>query len=271
MKFKTIFFLFNGIILFSFLFIALMPLFVLGGEYTLIFWGENWFLAVIFLLFISVLDTYFIINWKMFSLLEKEDWPGLTAYLEQQIYDKKRITHRNVRMMVNTSLTVSNLDKISRLEKEIREKKYDWLSRYGTMLGIPYLLSQNYKEGKDFFQECLNKAKPGDTPWLQWCYAFILISNQELEDAFPYLKTLGSSVKDPVLQMLSLYLQDSTKAGSEKADEMNSLKEDFLKRFPDKKSLERILNKTRSNNITVLLLSSILDDSLKWMYGEADA
>ena len=103
MKFKTIFFLFNGIILFSFLFIALMPLFVLGGEYTRIFWGENWFLALLFLIFISVLDAYFMMNWKMFSYLKKEDWPGLTAYLEKEIYEKQRLSARNIKMMINTS------------------------------------------------------------------------------------------------------------------------------------------------------------------------
>ncbi|OQY32642.1 MAG: hypothetical protein B6241_10435 [Spirochaetaceae bacterium 4572_59] len=266
MKFKTIFFLFNGIILFSFLFIALMPLFVLGGEYTMIFWEENWFLAVIFLLFISVLDSYFIINWKMFSLLESEDWPGLTAYLEQQIYEKNRITHKNVRMMVNTSLTISNLDKISRLEKEIREKKPEWMSRYGTMLGIPYLLNQNHEEGKAFFKDCLNKAKVAESFWLQWCYSFILLSGKEVDEAESYLKDLGKQEKDPVLQMLSLYLYKSTTGDPVKLDEMKPLKEAFLTKFPTRKSLDRVLNKTRSNNVTVLLLSSILDDSLNWMF-----
>ena len=267
MKFKTIFFLFNGIILFSFLFIALMPLFILGGEYTIIFWGENWFLAVVFLLFISVLDAYFIINWKMFSLLEKEDWPGLTAYLENQIFEKNRITHRNVRMMVNTSLTISNLDKISRLEKEIREKKNGWLSRYGTSLGIPYLLNQNLEEGKVFFQECMNAPKGAADPWLRWCYAFLLLSGQELDEAAPYLKELAGQDKDPVLQLLSLYLFDSAFQNTDSKDELSESKDEFLKKFPLRTSLEKILNKTRNNNITVMLLATILDDSLNWMFG----
>jgi len=267
MKFKTIFFLFNGIILFSFLFIALMPLFILGGEYTRIFWAENWFLAVIFLLFISLLDAYFILNWSMFSLLEKEDWPALTAYLENEVYEKKRITHRNVRMMVNTSLTISNLDKITRLEKEVRDKKTAWLSRYGTMLGIPYLLNENREQGKFFFQECLNGARDRDKPWLQWCYSFVLLSGGDSSEAAPYLKDLSAQEKDPVLRLLSMYLYTSSLPEQERNGDSAGMKEEFLKKHPERKSLDRALNRSRSNNVTVLLLSSILEDSLSWMYG----
>jgi hypothetical protein len=208
----------------------------------------------------------------MFSLLEREDWPGLTAYLETEIYEKKRITHRNVRMMVNTSLTISNPDKISRLEKEIREKKSEWLSRYGTMLGIPYLLNQKLDEGKSFFQECLNGAKPAEMPWLQWCYAFLHLSGQDPQGASPYLKNLGEQEKDPVLQLLSLYLYSSSTSDDQNTlHEMTEAKEGFLKRFPSRNSLDKTLNKTRSSNVTVLLLSSILDDSLNWMYGDVNA
>lgn len=266
MKFKTIFFLFNGIILFSFLFIALMPLFVLGGEYTRIFWGENWFLALIFLVFISVLDAYFMINWKMFSLLEKEDWPGLTAYLENEVYEKNRLNSRNIRMMINTSLTISNLDKIIRLEKEIREKKPNLLGRYGAMLGIPYLLNQNKEEGKVFFRECINRGTPKDLPWLQWCYSFLLLSGKELEEANPYLSDLSSQNKDSILRLLSLYLL-STISENSTNEVLEQNKAAFLIKFPDRISLQKEVRKSKNNNIVVLLLSSILDDSQSWLYG----
>ncbi len=260
MKFKTIFFLFNGIILFSFLFIALMPLFVLGGDYTRIFWEENWFLALIFILFISVLDGYFLMNWRMFSLLEREDWPGLTAYLEKEIYEKKKITSRNIRMMVNTSLTISNLDKIKRLENEVSDKKPLILAKHGILLGIPYLLEQNLEEGKLFFTNCINGASDKDKPWLQWCYAFLLLSGRENDEAVPYLADLSKTGKDPVLKLLSIYLLSTS---SQDTDE---LKKEFLEEYPDRDKLEKIITRSKGNNIVVLLLSSILDDSRNWLY-----
>ena len=264
MKFKTIFFLFNAIILFSFLFIALMPLFVLGGEYTRIFWKENWFLALIFLLFISVLDGYFLMNWKMFTLLEKEDWPGLIAYLERQIYEKKKITSRNIRMMVNTSLTVSNLDKISRLEKEVSDKKPEILAKHGILLGIPYLLEQNLEEGKAFFTGCINNASEKDKPWLQWCYAFLLLSGREKDEAAPYLSDLGRSGKDQVLKLLSIYLLSTIASPGD--GEPEALKKSFLDENPSREKLEKIITRTKGDNVVVLLLSSILDDARNWLY-----
>ncbi|MDC7231736.1 MAG: hypothetical protein PQJ58_00770 [Spirochaetales bacterium] len=264
MKFKTIFFLFNGIILFSFLFIALMPLFVLGGDYTRIFWEENWFLALIFLVFISVLDAYFIINWKMFSLLEKEDWPGLTAWLENEVYEKGRITSRNIKMMVNTSLTVSNLDKISRLEKEVSEKKPALLGSNGLQLGIPYLLNQKKEEGREFYQRCINTASKKNLPWLRWCHSFLLLSAQDMDEAVPHLKDLSRTTGDPVLRLLSLYLLSS--AVKEGDDELEEVKSAFLGNYPDRKSLEKYIARSKSDNVVVLLLSSILDDSQNWIY-----
>jgi len=266
MKFKTIFFLFNGIILFSFLFIALMPLFVLGAEYTRIFWGENWFLALIFVIFISVLDSYFIINWRMFSLLEKEDWPGLTAYLEDEIYNKNKLNQRNIRMMVNTSLTISNLEKIIRLEKEISEKKPLFLGKFGTILGIPFLLNQNREEGKAFFRKCIEQAGDKDLPWLNWSYSFLLLSGRETDEASPLLANLTEQDGDSILKLLSMYLI-STIPGMEDDQIQKQNKESFLQKYPTRKSLQSEITKTKNKNVVVLLLSSILDDSQVWIYG----
>ena len=48
MKFKAIFVIFNLIILVSFLFIFLIPFFMLGWDYTQVFWTENWSVALVF-------------------------------------------------------------------------------------------------------------------------------------------------------------------------------------------------------------------------------
>ncbi len=69
MKFKTIFILFNAVIIFSFLIIYFMPLMMLGWEYATVFWSKNWFLPLLFAGVLALLNTYFISNWKLFSLL----------------------------------------------------------------------------------------------------------------------------------------------------------------------------------------------------------
>ncbi|NLJ47390.1 MAG: hypothetical protein GX430_12650, partial [Treponema sp.] len=62
MKFKTIFILFNAVVAFSFLFIFLFPLFILGGEYAVGFWKTNWFLGILFLVILGILNWFFLSN-----------------------------------------------------------------------------------------------------------------------------------------------------------------------------------------------------------------
>ena len=69
MKFRTIFILFNVVIIVSFLFVFLLPLFLLGPESSLGFWKGNWYLALFFLALIAGLNAFFIVNRQTFVLV----------------------------------------------------------------------------------------------------------------------------------------------------------------------------------------------------------
>ena len=116
MKFKGIFVIFNSVVAFSFLFVFLMPLFVLDGAAYGIFLASNWYLAKAFLGVMGVLNAYFIVNWKIFRLLEREDWPALNEVLKNRLFEQKRYTSRDVALFVNTSLLMSDISSIERLE-----------------------------------------------------------------------------------------------------------------------------------------------------------
>ena len=73
MKFRLIFIVFNVVLVISFLVIYVTPLLILGWSYTRIFWANNWYLPVIFVGIIGVLNAYFASNRKLFRLLENED------------------------------------------------------------------------------------------------------------------------------------------------------------------------------------------------------
>ena len=82
MKFKTIFIIFNVVIVFSFLFIFFMPLFLLGGDYFVDFFFNNWFIGILFVITLFIFNFYFLQNWQLFRLLENEDWNKLIEFLE---------------------------------------------------------------------------------------------------------------------------------------------------------------------------------------------
>ena len=57
----------------------------------------------------------------------------MTRYLEEKIYVKGQFRRQYIRLMINTSLAVSNLDKIDRLAKEISDRKPGLLPRYALL------------------------------------------------------------------------------------------------------------------------------------------
>ncbi len=85
MKFRTIYILFNVVIAVSFVFVFFLPFFLLGWDYSLEFWKGSWYLALFFIVLLGVLNAFFAWNWKVFSLVEKEDWSGLSAHLVELI------------------------------------------------------------------------------------------------------------------------------------------------------------------------------------------
>jgi hypothetical protein len=267
-KFKTIFILFNIIVIFAFLFITLIPLIMLGSEYSSLFWSQNWILVAVFILFISILDGYFIKNWKLFRYLEEEDWPGLLFYLEEQIFDRKKLNKRYITLYINGALSVSNLDKIDRLEAEVRDKKPELLSFSGLQFGINRLLKRDSGGAEEYFREILSLEKLKDREWIQWCLAFSCYSDKRPEDAMePLMAILESSVKDPVLRLLDCYLLDTLrdKVPLEKQELLSNKTLILKKEIVSQTAWNRALEKSRESNILSVFMSSLIEDAHKWI------
>jgi len=261
MKFKSIFFLFNIVVIFSFSLIFLLPLILLSGSYSSVFWLDNWYLAAVFLFLIVLLDSYFLINWKLFIYLEKEDWNNLTLYLEDKIYVKGQFRKQYIKLMINTSLAVSNLDKIDRLAKEISDRKPELLPRYALLLGIPLFLRDNTSETLIHYGKYKDDKKTSDSQWVNWVYAFSLIRNSNREMAQVILLEILQEKTDDVLKLLTLYSLDSITYSS---DEIELAKSDYLKKYEDERKWTNYLDTMRGKNIFILLLTGLLDEARKW-------
>lgn len=261
MKFKSIFFLFNIVVIFSFSLIFLLPLVLLSGSYSSVFWLDNWYLAVIFLFLIVALDSYFIFNWKLFVYLEKEDWNNLTLFLEDKIYIRGKFKKQYIRLMINTSLAVSNLDKIDRLAKEIEDRKPELLRRYALLLGIPLFLRDNTSEALIHYGKYKDDIKTTDLNWVKWVYAFSLIRNSSEDMAQTILLEILKSKSDDVLKLLTLYLLDSIAYSSKETD---SLKSVYFRKYDTDKKWANYLDSVRGKNIFILLLTRLLDEAREW-------
>ena len=267
MKFKLIFILFNAIILISFLAIYFMPLIMLGWDYTRVFWGRNWGLPLFFVAVIGLLNTYFILNWKVFTLLEREDWPRLISHLEHRIYKKRVILGQQVKILVNAYLVHSELEAIGKLEEFVRDRKPKLLPKSVLAFGIPYLLRNEAEEMERYFSQFVH-IRGREGPWVRWNYAFSLILKGDKKNAESALAGLCEEKTEPVLGLLSAYLLYSLKPESDQAA-LAGRRRTLLRSRYTPSQWAREVERSRSS-VHVVVLQKLIEEATDWMFDESD-
>jgi hypothetical protein len=265
-KFKVIFGLFNAIIIISFLIILFMPLIMLGSEYSATFWSTSWYLPVLFFLIIGIIDGYFLLHWRLLVLLEKEDWHGLVDYLEEQIYTRGKTRTQFVRTLINAYFVTSRVSSIDRLEAHLREKQPRLLRKFALQLGIPKILHEEADDLVRFFGE-FKEQRVAKADWVRFLYAFGILMKRRHSEGREELLAVSKSTRDPVLQLITLYTLEPFRTSD---DEVLSRLQEERTRLTEKYSrndFRREIEKRREN-IVVLVLSRLIDDSLDWLYGE---
>ncbi len=270
MKFKTIFIVFNAVVVLSFLSIFLVPLFVLGGEYFAFFASRNWIAALLFLAAFLAANAYFLLNWRLFGLLEREDWPALVRHLEEQIYRKGRLRGTNIRLLANAYLLTSAVEEIHRLEAHLGKSRPDLLDRQPLPFGIPYLLKSPPEEAEQYFARQVARPLLRQKEWMRWNHAFTLLQTRQTDAARAELLGLLDSLagREPLLGLLTLYLLDSFSQSDESVGERVERERLELSRRYSRPRLERIVERSRGN-LEVLILSRLVQDALRWLYRSA--
>ena len=83
MSFRSIFFLLNVVLIVAFAFIFSVPLLILR-PHTVAFSGASsgmllWLPAALFIIVLTAINTYFLRHWRLFTLLDRQDWPATAA------------------------------------------------------------------------------------------------------------------------------------------------------------------------------------------------
>ncbi len=269
MKFKAIFILFNGALILSFLLIFFMPLFLLGADFFSLFWTRNWIISVVFILTLSGINVYFGLNWGLFGLLEKEDWPGLVSYLENRILRRKMAFPMYVRMLLNAYLVTSNTEGILALEAFLKGHKPALVAKYGTQFGIPYLLMKDQSVSESFFSSLLARKRIADRDWIRWNRSFCLIQQGKTAEAKQELLELFDFARDPILRMLCLYLLDVFSGQDTETDrKVAEGRQNLVRGYPAAKMGQRI--EKAVENMEMVIISKIVSDAREWLYAERD-
>jgi len=263
MKFKTLFLLFNLILLVSFAFIFLMPLPVLGWEYAVSFWGQNWYIGLAFVVILAALDLYFVRNWKLFSMLEREDWAGLRKLLETELERRGVLSLSKTRILVNACLIGQSVSRISELRARYLAKTVRFLPRIALSLGLPLVLEGKSDEVEAFFGPLADEKQAGaDLPWIRWCLAFSRLLKQDVEKARPLLIS-GLSAKQPVLRLLSLYLLDNLKTDPEVRSLIDQHKPGLAALTAKEWTI--LIDGLKEKVILILFMEKLIGDARQWL------
>lgn len=274
MKFKTIFILFNAILIFSFAFIFLMPFFLLGAEYSTPFWLKNWPLFTVFAAVLVGFNIFFVLNWRLFSLLEAEDWEALGALLVDRVLVRKRYNRRMVRLLVNTSLLRGDMATIERLESALRDARPSALRRDALLFGAARMLKNDAQASERFLSEFVDGRGVDNAQWLLFYYGFVQVMREHFDEATPHLRATVSS-KDPVLAAMSAYILGSLCAVAARPEDRQGLIDvaeavrSRLARSYDATKWAREAERAKGE-VHIVILSRILDEAGGWLFASRD-
>jgi hypothetical protein len=273
MKFKLIFIFFNTIIVFSFIFIFLVPILILGSEYTQVLWSKEWIwiLSSFFAAVVIGMNIFFIINWTFFTYLEREDWDALTVYLEKQVYKKKKYRKQYIRILLNAYLVKGLTEKVRVLRQHVEEERENLLFDFALLFGIPDIIKNDETAMELYFKDLLDrkeiaKRKYKNTRlWSYFLLAFTLVVSNKYDEAEMYINNLQEKKPGTILKAFGMYLL-STFPEQEKRDQAENLRKNFIRDLPQKKWL-KIVEREKSN-LLLIVLSRFVNETTAWLYPE---
>ena len=239
-----------------------MPLAVLGWEYTTEFWADNWYLPVVFVLIMGILNAYFIRNWRLFSLLEREEWGGIIGYVQERL-ENGHVRSQEVRMAINAALISSRLQVLGKIEELLRAKKPAAMSSFALSLGIPYLLNNDAPGAESYFREFL-EIRGDDRPWIVWCYGFSLLLQRRLDEAKIQFLSLTDE-KAPILNLLSAYMLETCAFQDDEAKKQQDAMVARLRSRYTRSEFTKLAQKARTA-VHIVVLGKVLDEAIEWLF-----
>ncbi|MDR0758821.1 MAG: hypothetical protein LBF74_01755 [Treponema sp.] len=177
MKFKMIFILFNSIILLFLLLVFILPNFFGGTDIAGVFWRSVWPLPVLLALILLGMDIFYRYNYRLFYLLEREDWPALVLYLEDRVTKRGRYSSLLVGLLANTYLVLSDYRAVMSLETKTAIANPGLVDANALIFGTARILGKDYGEAIRFFEGKAVKGKRGTAAWVRWYSGFAQLLN----------------------------------------------------------------------------------------------
>jgi len=188
--------IFFNIFLVFFLLIAVFFVISWGKVQTVELTHRVWITGIAVLVPLGIINTVFILNRKLLALLESEDWPALTAYLEKKIYEEGMYKPRYVKLLAQSCLATENFNGAVNLKNRLAAAKPALVEDNALILGTAYLLGGNTAATVEFFGERLEKGRAEEMDWLRWFYGFSLVLAGNYQQAGTVMVELAADMPE---------------------------------------------------------------------------
>jgi hypothetical protein len=276
LKFRLLFILFNGIILFFIAIVFFIPFIVFGTGFTLTFWRSSWPLGVVPALLLLGINGYYFANKRLFLLLEREDWPALVQYLEGRVLQDRRYSPNLVRLLANTYLVLSDSGSVMALERKVAIARPALVDANALIFGVARILCKDNAGAARFFSRRLDSAKTESAEWVRWYYGFSLLLNRQFSTAGEQFSLLVHDSRNAVITGISAYFLDNTlrKALPEQGESYRSAANDgrirVQKALPSRGAWQKETKKLQTEVYAVVLLKYI-EETADWLYRKQGA
>jgi hypothetical protein len=178
---------------------------LLGPEVSTALWNVTWPIFIIMAMLLISIVVFFLINYRLFTLLEREDWPALAYYLEQKIFGKNQYSSRNVQLLATSYLVLTDYPSVLQLENRALIAKPSAVEDNILIFGAARILSGNYREASVFFKTYFEKGRTKEEQWLRWFYGFSQMLARVFTQAELEFKSLAISSPNLLITGLSSY------------------------------------------------------------------
>jgi hypothetical protein len=276
LKFKSIFILSNIFIFIVFVLLCGAPFLVIGSGFAPAYWRMSWPLVLILVVFLAGLEYFYFSNYRLFSLLEREDCPALAQYLEGRVIRKGRYSPRLVRLLANTYLVLSDSASVISLENKTALAKPALIESNALVFGAARILGKDIAGAVNFFSARLNagtgKARREQVQWLRWYYGFALLLDRQFASAADQFMPLAEEADDALVAGLSAFFLNDTlkRVLPERGLELKAAALDGRERVKKSLRTPEDWNKETAKietEVHAAILYKNLGDAARWIYG----
>jgi hypothetical protein len=269
LRFRSVFILFNIIILFFLVFIALVPRFFLGNELSFAFLRSIWPLAGLLAAILAGLDVFYFSNRRLYALLEKEDWPALVQFLEGKVITRSNYRPQLVRLLANSYLVLSDPASVIELENRLSVARPSLIEENSLIFGIARILGKDHAGAAVFFSRRLDSARNGD--WIRFYRGFAALLNADFETAANDYVVLASESRIPLVIGLAGYflsgaLKKALYARAAECDRASAIARERVKKgLPAQKDWNREVSRSLGE-IYAAVISKYIGSAGQWLY-----